>query len=547
MKAKADHQERAEGKAPDFALLLARLEKQVLAESVPADTLRVLARRSVWTALPPEQAVRWARLAQIAGLPDVSLEVLSRLTELHPDCIDAWKARVELLEALGRRPDSRTNHGSPEGPAGGVSGSNESDASVQAEAPLGDAVETALREDPVDEPFALMRRREAAMERFLNLFCGREDCFARQWADRKEGTQGYVPVRRPMTTADVLDHVQGRKTYGIYLLQRDSRVRLGVVDADLASQLRGGKLTAAQREQVRREKDYLLTRLPEMAQERGLPCLTEFSGGKGFHFWFFFQAPLEAAPVREALRNLVKRVAPDLSTFNLEVFPKQDRLAGKGLGNLVKLPLGIHRATGKPSFFLHVADRSPWVQMEALAKVPAIRKEAVQRAAGGSDPAQVVVHPRHAEWAKAFPELAVLSERCAALGQILAGCRQSRTLSVREEKVLLGTVGFLPRARTLLHHVFRELPDYNPHLLDYKLSRLRGTPLGCKRIHSLLDMAGDLCTFSKPSPYPHPLLHWPEWSDEAAGPKSEKVSNLRDAIEVLRDAMETVTRFLPPP
>jgi hypothetical protein len=36
------------------------------------------------------------------------------------------------------------------------------------------------------------------------------------------------------------------------------------------------------------------------------------------------------------------------------------------------------------------------------------------------------------------------------------------------------------------------LPDYNPHLVDFRLSRLRGTPLGCRRIHSLLSFTGEI-------------------------------------------------------
>ncbi len=76
--------------------------------------------------------------------------------------------------------------------------------------------------------------------------------------------------------------------------------------------------------------------------------------------------------------------------FNLEVFPKQDRLAGKGLGNLVKLPLGIHRGTGRRSHFVPRQGRTVWEELECL--------RTVQR-------------------------------------QVFAAARQGRAFSLREEKV----------------------------------------------------------------------------------------------------------------
>lgn len=413
---------------------------------------------------------------------------------------------------------------------------------------LTDSLTDRLTDSPthrLTDPFVRQRREDQGVRRYMDFFQGREECFARQWADRQAGTQGYVPERRPLVPGDVLEHLQGRKTYGIYLLQEDSRVRLAVIDADICQRLRSGPISAADRDQFRREQTYLLTRLPELAREAGLPCLAEFSGGKGYHFWFFFSEAVPAALPRQALQRLVTRMAPDLGLFSLEVFPKQDELRGKGLGNLVKLPLGLHRVTGKPSYFVHIRDRSLPAQLAALETMDRISVEALERAAGQSaSAAPVLVHPRHQAWAESWPELALLGERCAALGQIFASCRASRTLSVREEKILLGSLGFLPRAKALLHHLFQNLPEYNPHLIDYKLSKVRGTPLGCKRIHGLLNMTLDLCPFENVPSYPHPLLHLPDWQEGRDGTKAERIENLQSALDNLSTAMDQVKRFL---
>ncbi len=212
----------------------------------------------------------------------------------------------------------------------------------------------------------------------------------------------------------------------------------------------------------------------------------------------------------------------------------------------MKLPLGIHRATGRPSFFLHVPDRSAPAQLAALRKAPVIASSRVMEVAGERKGAEVMVHPRQEAWAARFPELALLGERCTALSQIFVSCRQARTLSVREEKVLLGTLGFLDRGKTLVHHLVQELPEYNPHLVDFRLSRLRGKPLGCRKIHAILGLTGDLCPFERVPEYAHPLLHWPQWKEEASANRAERIGNLREALEELKHAISVVERFVDP-
>lgn len=529
------------GTALNYALLLNRLEMLVTQGRDLDKAEGYLRREAVWKALPEEQALAWSRLAQAAGLLDLTLDILAWLNRTRPGYDPAWKARLELLETLGRREEAAQVRAlSPDGQAH-VETMGRSD---RGSVPLSNGPTDTLS-DGLTGPFVQRRREDQAIRRFMDYFRGREDCFARQWTDREAGTQGYVPVRRPIEIADIQEHVQGRKTYGIYLIQEDNRVTLAVIDADVHQRLRSQKLTPADKDVFRREQGYLLTRLPELGRELGWPCLVEYSGGKGYHFWYFFAEPVPAALARKALGRLVQRIAPDLSCFNLEVFPKQDRLAGKGLGNLVKLPLGVHRVTGRQSYFPRVKDRSWPAQAAVLETMVRIETNALEQAAGMAVcETPVLVHPRQETWAKNYPELALLAERCAALGQIMASCRGSRTLSVREEKIIMGSIGFLPRAKTLIHHLFQDLPEYNPHLTDYKLSRVRGTPLGCKRIHGLLNMTLDMCLFEDVPSYPHPLLHLPDWQEGRDRTKAERIVNLQASLDNLKSAMEQVKRFL---
>jgi hypothetical protein len=521
---------------PELKLVIKRIQAEVLAGEEPTKLRAVLAQEGLMAGAALDDRLELARLAQAAGEIEAALRILEGLTRDHPAQAAPWQALLDLLAILGDRGRLAAALGS----ARGAIDEEEYRRRVQEVGPPPGLPADA---EAVTSPFENLRTRREALARYMGLFSGREDCFARQWANRAEGKSGYVPERRPFGPAELEEHLAGRRTYGIYLLQADARVRTAVLDADLAMKFRQPKLTADDKRALLRERQYLVRRILEVSRQAEARPLIEFSGGKGFHFWYFFDPPVAAGDARRALDRVRGTVAGDLQAFDIEVFPKQDSLSGKGLGNLVKLPLGVHRLTGKRSFFIECADRSNEAQLAFLSGVQPVDVKKLEEFLGASTPAEVIAHPRVAKWAQEFPELFALERCCPPLGHLIAACQGGKELSMREEKVLFHTVGFLPRAKTLLHRLISAQSEYNPHLVDFKISRLRGKPLGCRRIHSLLAFAGDQCRFTRSDDYPHPLLHLgPEGGDGAA--KAEKVENLAGAIENLKLAIAQVERFM---
>lgn len=525
------------GRSPDFALLLSGIEQRILKGNDLQACIKVLSRRDVWHRLDEERQVRWAKLAQMAGAVDTALEVLGHVNRVHPGRPDAWKERLDLLAVLDRR-DELAQALAQARPFLGEEGCRPW---LKLTEPIPEAADKDI--DAALAPFERLQHRQSLIHRYLDLFSGREDCFARQWADKAEEKQGYVPIRRPMEPGDVEEHLSGRKTYGIYLLRSDATVKTAVIDVDIAKKFRRGKVTAEEKRLIIRERDYLLSRIPELAREQAMDALVEFSGGKGFHFWFLFESPIQAGEVKRSLERISALLTRDVTAFSLEVFPKQARLSGKGMGNLVKLPLGVHRLTGRRSRFIACHDRDPDAQLDFLMKIRPTQVSAVMQQEQEAGKKKLLVHPRLQRWAEDWPELYRLETLCPPLGHIIAASRQGKDLSRREEKILFQTIGFLPRGKSLLHHLLMSLSDYNPHLVDFKLSRLRGTPLGCRRIHSLLGFTGDMCRFDLGEEYAHPLLHLREWKG-ADHPKAEKIENLQSAIENLKAALAQVQRFI---
>ncbi len=533
----------------DWSLLLKRMESAPFDHEGRNFVEKAGRNNAFYQGLEPEDALRCVRILQQHGLHDLSIEILEWLNKKHPDMEEAWREHLETLVLLGKRSDllRLRARASEHVPTDRLSQWINENAGSRYDSVAESPDESA--DADLTSPFADLRRQEQGIRAYMNIFRGRYNAFARQWADKEQQRQGYVPVRRPMTMNDVREHLSGRKTYGIYLLEEDSTVHTGVIDIDLAGPFRAPEKMRRNRSAIQREAEYVLKRIADMASDAGLRFLAEASGGKGYHFWFPVSEPVDAGEMRLALQGMVDQVKHDITCFSLEVFPKQDRLSGKGLGNLVKLPLGIHRVTGKQSWLLGTGSRDTEVQLEFVRNFRPSAPESVTKLASCRGGVKVMVHPRHAAWAAEYPELAALEVKCPMLGQLFATIRSSRSLSIREEKVLLGTLPHLPRGRSLLHHLFSRLSEYNRPLLDYKISRVRGTPLGCKRIHSLLEQPNSElpCTFDlKPGGYAHPLLHLKEYTenDRAQAPISEQVANLEDAIENLRTAIRMVERFL---
>ncbi len=179
----------------------------------------------------------------------------------------------------------------------------------------------------------------------LWLCVGRRDTFAVQLDG---GT--YARVQRALTLADLEAHVAGRQTLGTYLLDQAGRCAFAVLDAD---QENGLFLL----DQARRD-------LP------GVPVYLEQSR-RGGHAWIWFDQAAPASDVRAWLAPLAAR-------YGFELYPKQD--AGRGVGSLIRLPLGVHKRSGRRYSFLgddlrpvgrRVSDVLAWLPTVERARVPA--------------------------------------------------------------------------------------------------------------------------------------------------------------------------------
>jgi hypothetical protein len=163
------------------------------------------------------------------------------------------------------------------------------------------------------------RLRQA--EQLLRLFCGRQDHVAIATGNGFR----HEALAAPLTAARLaVEHLTGDCCLGFYPMRPDNKVQCSCVDFDNKPE----RPDPAWKRKA--EKTY------HLLAKHGLTPLVEISqSGSAAHVWLCFSKPLSARLVRAFWTGV-------LSVLDIpvpEIYPRQDRLSGKGLGNLIRYPL----------------------------------------------------------------------------------------------------------------------------------------------------------------------------------------------------------------
>lgn len=185
-------------------------------------------------------------------------------------------------------------------------------------------------------------RKDDKIDLVWDRFVHRTSSFAEQIYFRRDKAFKFRPAKycpvnckefncshrlyQEITKADINSHLLGNKTLGVYTTREDQTAKWLCIDID----------------------DLDTTIVNDIAwriYKRFGPksCVVEFSGSRGYHIWLFFSRPIPAERV-----TMLGRVLTD--GYTLEIYPRQSEVSG--VGNLVKLPLGIQRKTGNRCWFV---------------------------------------------------------------------------------------------------------------------------------------------------------------------------------------------------
>lgn len=372
------------------------------------------------------------------------------------------------------------------------------------------------------------RISDEALAVFQERFGGREGIYARQWVNRK-GRTGYAPVEEPLTLTTLRRHLLGDLTLGVYQLRHDNDVHWAVLDIDVNASARQDAHTPRQYAALIEETHETACALMNVAHQYGLMPMLEDSGGKGRHLWFFFEHPVPAKDAQVLLRWLVSRSDAYSRHIDIEVFPKQS-FTRKGPGNLVKLPLGIHRGTQRRCHFLNVQGEVQPRPFELLSGASLIDKDTVRELVdlgrrelgasafegeGGAASADaqnrgVSMMTSQGPYAlETDEEVKCLRTHCPMINDIMERVTRDRVITDVERRAITYTVGHLEEGANAVNALFEQANNVDrQHFLK---TRHKGQPMGCKRIRRELGHiakhVGCNCRFVGTSSYDHPLLH----------------------------------------
>lgn len=215
-----------------------------------------------------------------------------------------------------------------------------------------------------------------------SLFKGRKDVYALRW-ESESGGNGYTPAcvlewqkpvcqkpnikcnqcqhRKllPLTDQVLMEHLDGKKTIGIYPLLQDETCLFLAVDFD----------------KKKWQQDVLA--FSETCRGMKIPYYIERSrSGNGAHVWIFFSSTVTAITARKLGMVLLRKTKEENDGFHLEsfdrLFPSQDTLLKGGFGNLIALPLQkVPGQNGNSLFvdenFIHYPDQ--WMYLSTVCKM----------------------------------------------------------------------------------------------------------------------------------------------------------------------------------
>lgn len=366
--------------------------------------------------------------------------------------------------------------------------------------------------------------------RFLELFRGREGVHARQWTSEKGERCGYSPVRKPLTGRQFRRHLDGDETLGVYVVGVEDEVHFIALDLDITkSALENAQGHPEELARLRRLVHAWSRQITGRAASFDLPFLVEDSGYKGRHFWTFFDEAIPAELGYRLAHTLADRLEPDITELSIEAFPKQPSVEPGGLGNLIKLPLGVHRRSGRKSVFMtgtgEIIDH-PWSHLRSVEPIsPARAHSILARLENGGEPTGHRTNDGQADNEKpesssdketrempldvalADTSVASIVEGCPAVAAIVERAQNGASITHDQAVVLRHTLGHFPAGVDAVNGLLRRASDAPPHA--FLTSCLRGHPISCRRIHERLADDADISTTGCDCHFPEADAHYP--------------------------------------
>ena len=327
---------------------------------------------------------------------------------------------------------------------------------------------------------------------FKQLFRGRRDVVPRYW-ESKNGKSGFNPIRKkgeyvPLTNDLLWHHFKGNCILGVYPLREDNTCHFIAADLDNHT----GNFNP-----LRDIKEYY-----EVCRINDVPCyILRSKSGAGFHAYIFFEKAVPAWKARIVAKALLQeaQIYCKDSSFD-RLFPSQDKLSGKGFGNLIALPFQGRAAKQGNTLFLRpdtgfIEPYEKSLQFKIMAEVKKVDESVLN---GLMDqwslkkPMNFYTFGQTTDYRK--PDLNLMIRGCA----FIAHCRDDAiSLSYMEWRAMISNVVRCKDGKRFVHQLSKPYKGYNPAETDHQIERALDFPhpLTCRYIQN--EITSEYCKSCK--------------------------------------------------
>jgi hypothetical protein len=229
---------------------------------------------------------------------------------------------------------------------------------------------------------------------------------------------------------------------------------------------------------------------------------------KGRHLWLFFAEPQPAREVVNFAKKILDAAGAPPVGIHREFFPKEPRIDSRALEPMIKLPLGIHKASQRRCLFLDVPGVPFPDQTGVLQNIELITTNSFMLAL------EKLKTPVTAA------SSAISAAEQEKIDKILQGCNVLRYLKNKAEKdkqlahidrlTILGHLG--AAGQQAVHEIIRCTLNYDFRITEKWIRRLKGFPVSCPKIRewqsAITPAVGCFCKFPNlKNSYPAPVLH----------------------------------------
>ena len=252
-------------------------------------------------------------------------------------------------------------------------------------------------------------------------------------------------------------------------------------------------------------------------RKMGMESYIENSGYRGYHVWLFLNGWIRTQYANMFQEAVIRQLSLE-NDINVECFPNRSKVKDGKMGQLIKIPWGIHSRTGRRTQFLD-EQLSPYsVQNQLLEKICCFPSEKIKRAAaafcGEETTEKIKEIPIDETLLENCEEnIRIVVESCGLIRYLCNKAKSTGYLSHQERLTLCYVFGHLGEAgKEFIHKIMEYTMNYQYTVTEKFIQKLPAKPISCIKLREqykqLTAEIGCNCRLKKiKNCYPSPVLH----------------------------------------